>query len=141
MIALDTNLLVYAHRSTVPQHRAARRAIERAASGDAWGFAQASLTEFWAVVTHRESSGRPSTAAEATAYVEALVEAGAAVLAPGPDFADRLLQLANDLKVTGSRVFDLQIAMSAMDHSAIELWTHDHHFVRIPGLRISDPLS
>jgi len=29
VIAIDTNLLVYAHRTVVPQHRA-RRAIERA---------------------------------------------------------------------------------------------------------------
>jgi predicted nucleic acid-binding protein len=35
VIALDTNLLVYAHRSGTPKHRAARAAIERAAASDA----------------------------------------------------------------------------------------------------------
>jgi len=28
MIALDSNILIYAHRSGVPEHRAAMRAIE-----------------------------------------------------------------------------------------------------------------
>ncbi len=141
MIAIDTNLLVYAHRAAVPQHAASRHAIERAATSGAWGFAQASLAEFWAVVTHPESSGRPSTGREAAAFIQALVDAGATVLTPGPDFADRLVQLAVDLSIAGSRVFDLQIALSAMDHGAVELWTHDRHFVQVPGLRVSDPMA
>ena len=53
MIALDTNLLVYAHRSAIPEHKAARRAIERARqSGLGWGIVDAGLVEFYAVVTH-----------------------------------------------------------------------------------------
>ena len=48
MIAIDTNLLVYAHRSRTPEHARARKAIARAAAGDdGWGIAVASLTEFW----------------------------------------------------------------------------------------------
>ena len=39
MIALDTNLLVYAHRSATPEHKAAQAAIERAAATEGWGFA------------------------------------------------------------------------------------------------------
>jgi hypothetical protein len=56
MIAIDTNLLVYAHRARTPEHARARKAIERAAADDAgWGIAAASLTEFWAVAW----SGQP----------------------------------------------------------------------------------
>ena len=46
MIAIDTNLLVYAHRSRTAEHVRARKAIERAA-GDAagWGVAAASVAE------------------------------------------------------------------------------------------------
>jgi len=39
VIALDTNLLVYAHRSATPEHKAARAAIERATASDGSGFA------------------------------------------------------------------------------------------------------
>lgn len=143
MIAVDTNLLVYAHRSGLPEHRAARRAIEGAAgAGAGWGISQPSLAEFWAVVTHPAASGRPSTGAEASAFLRSLIrDSGAQVWFPGPAFAERLLQLAADRRVRGARVFDLQIALMALDNGAREMWTHDRGFVTLPGLRIHDPLG
>jgi len=42
----------------------------------------------------------------------------AVLLGPGPSFAIRLLQIAADLDVTGPRVFDLQIALCALDGGA-----------------------
>jgi hypothetical protein len=35
----------------------------------------------------------------------------------------------------------LQIGICALDGGAIELWTHDGNFVKIPGLVIRDPLT
>ena len=142
MIAVDTNLLVYAHRARTPEHVRARKAIERAAAADqGWGMAAASVTEVWAIATHPASEGRPSTPAQAAAFVRALVQAGAEVWLPGPGFGDRLLQLATDLGVIGVRVFDLQIALAAFESGATDLWTHDAGFVKIPGLRLHDPLK
>ena len=141
MIAIDTNLLVYAHRSRTPEHARARKAIERAARGrDGWGIAAPSLTEFWAIATHPASQGRPSTPTQAAAFVAALVKAGAQIWLPGPGFGGRLLQVATDLEVVGARVFDLQIALTAFEGGATDLWTHDTRFVKIPGLRLHDPL-
>jgi hypothetical protein len=142
MIAIDTNLLVYAHRARTPQHKRARTAIESAAAHPrGWGFAGAVLPEFWAVVTHPASEGRPSTPAEAAAFVRALTDAGAMVWLPGRCFGERLLQTAADLEVSGPRIFDLQIALSAFEGGATDLWTHDAAFVTVPGLRVSDPLE
>jgi uncharacterized protein len=141
MIAVDTNLLVYAHRSRAPQHRAARRAIERAAAQDRWGFAVATVAEFWAVATHPSSEGRPSTPGEAAAYITALAAGGAEIWEPRDGFGARLAQLAADLAVSGPRVFDLQIALTAFDHGATDLWTADVRFVQLPGLRLHNPLS
>jgi toxin-antitoxin system PIN domain toxin len=142
MIALDTNLLVYAHRANTPQHRLARRALEQAAAHPrGWGFAASVLPEFWSVVTHASSEGRPSTPAEAAAFVHALTDAGATVWLPGTGFGDRLVQAAADLRVSGPRVFDLQIALTAFEGGATELWTHDTAFVTIPGLPVVDPLG
>lgn len=143
MIAVDTNLLVYAHRSGVPEHGAARDAIERAArSGRGWGIAAACLAEFWSIVTHPAATGRPSTPAEARDFVHALVNDGGAMLwRPGPGFGDRLLQAALDRGVSGVRVFDLQIALTAFDNGASEIWTHDRSFVSLSGLAVRDPLG
>lgn len=141
MIALDTNLLVYAHRARTPEHARARKAIERAAGDPSgWGMAAVSVAEFWAVATHPASEGKPSTPKQAAAYIAELIAAGAQVWLPGSGFGERLLQVAADLNVVGPRIFDLQIALSVFEGGATELWTHDAKFVKIPGLRLHDPL-
>ncbi len=142
MIAVDTNILIYAHRSGTDEHRPARRAIERARnSGEPWGISAASIGEFWSIVTHPRAAGRPSTPAEAAGFLQALAEtAGMQTWTPGPGFAARLLACACDLDVSGPRIFDLQIALTVFDNGATQLWTHDAGFVRLPGLRIVDPL-
>lgn len=142
MIAIDTNILIYAHRSGVAEHKAARIAIQRAARSQAgWGIAMQAVGEFWSVVTHPSCEGGPSTPEQAVSFLQALLETGAgAIWQPGPDFGMRLAQMACDLKVIGSRIFDLQIALLAYENGATEIWTHDAGFVAIPGLKVFDPL-
>lgn len=141
MIAVDTNLLIFAHRSATEEHRTAREALERAAEG-AWGIPLPVLGEFWSIVTHPAAAGRPSTPDEATAFVEALIRDGGAQLwYPASGFGERLFRLAVDLEVTGVRIFDLQIALIAFENGAREIWTHDRNFVAMPGLRVVDPLA
>ncbi len=142
MILLDTDLLIYAHRSAVPQHAAARRAIEEAC-GEARGagVALATVAEFFSVVTHARAAGRPSTPQEAGHFIEGLTRGGdVRLLVPKARAADRLLRLAQDLEVSGPRIFDLQIALTGLDHGARQVWTHDGDFVRVPGLAVVDPL-
>lgn len=142
MVAIDTNLLVYAHRERTPQHKRARQAIERAAAAPrGWGMSAAVLPEFWSVVTHPSSEGRPSTPAQAAAFVRALTDAGALIWLPGPGFGERLLQTASALAVSGPRIFDLQIALAAFEGGATELWTHDAAFITVAGLPVFDPLA
>ena len=143
MIAIDTNLLIYAHRAALPEHRAARRALERAiGGGGGWGITQPSVAEFWSVVTHPSAAGRPSTAAEARAFLRNLVEeTGGHLWLPAAGFTDRLLRAASEAGVYGPRIFDLQIALIAHEGGARELWTHDRRFVTVSGLRVVDPLE
>jgi predicted nucleic acid-binding protein len=142
MIAIDTNLLIYAHRSATTEHRPARRAIETALnSRGGCGITLPSIAEFYSVVTHPAASGRPSSAKAAADFLASLREAGVEELAPGPAFATRLVQMAADLGVVGARIFDLQIGLCALDSGATELWTHDGGFVKIPGLAVHDPIE
>jgi toxin-antitoxin system PIN domain toxin len=142
MIAIDTNLLIYAHRSGTPEHRAARKAIETALNRPGGcGFALPSVAEFFSIVTHPTASGEPSRPDKAAGFLAALRQAGIEELPPGPGFSTRLIQLAADLGVRGARIFDLQIAICGLDGGARELWTHDRGFVRVPGLVIHDPLE
>ena len=142
MIAVDTNLLIYAHRAGCPEHEAARRAIEIAANdADGWGIPYACLFEFWSVVTHLSSIGGGSSPLSARGFIEALIEtAGASILPPPPALVPRCLQIAEQLDVRGPRIFDLQIGLEALDAGVTEIWTHDAGFVGLPGLKIRDPL-
>jgi toxin-antitoxin system PIN domain toxin len=141
LIAIDTNLLVYAHRASAPQHVPAKTAIERAAGQAAgWGIPLPCVFEFLSVVTH-PSTPRPSTPEEAGAFIDALISSGGASLwSPGRGFWSRFAHLARELDVVGPRIFDLQIAVIAVENGAYELWSHDRRFVRIPGLEVVDPI-
>jgi predicted nucleic acid-binding protein len=142
MIAIDTNLLIYAHRSATAEHRAARKAIEAALNtAGGCGITLPSIAEFYSVVTHPAASGRPSSARAAADFLASLRESGVEELAPGPAFAVKLVQMAADLGVVGARIFDLQIGLCALDGGATELWTHDGSFVKIPGLSVHDPIA
>jgi toxin-antitoxin system PIN domain toxin len=142
LIAVDTNVLVYAHRSAVPEHRRARAALERAANDtDGWGISLPVLGEFWSIVTHPKALGGPSTVAQAASFIRALIaSAEMKVWVPEAGFPEYLLQRAVNMSVSGARIFDLQIALIAANSGAREIWTHDQNFVGVPGIRIRDPL-
>ncbi len=142
MIAIDTNLLVYAHRSEVPEHKAARGAIEEASvDSEGWGFTLANVLEFWSIVTHASAPPRPSAPAEAAAFLQTLTrDAEAQIWLPREGFGQRLTQLGTKLRVSGPRIFDLTIALTAFEAGAREIWTHDLGFQSVPGLRAVFPL-
>src|ERR1041385_7336597 len=135
MIALDTNVLVYAHRAGAPQHAAARDAIVRALDNPAgWGIAAPTIAEFWSIVTHPKIPGGPSSPSLVTRFFHYLLtEGGGHIWTPGPGFGERLMRWAASLKVRGRKIFDLQIALVAMEHGARQVWTHDEQFVALPG--------
>jgi predicted nucleic acid-binding protein len=139
LIALDTNLLVYAHRTEAPEHRAATAAMEQAARGP-WGLPFPVVAEFWTVVTSRAAGPRPASPKEAGAFLDDLWSAGARPLLPSLQLAIEVGQWARKLEVRGPRIFDLQIGLIALENGARELWTHDAGFVAVPGLKVRDPL-
>ncbi|TAN20652.1 MAG: PIN domain-containing protein [Acidobacteria bacterium] len=141
VIAIDTNLLVYAAGQTSPQHEAAQAAIEQARSHpEGWGVPFPVIAEFWSVITGRSAGARPATPAEAAWILADLGAAGAQLWFPTPGTESALRDLARKLDVRGARIFDLQIALIARENGARELWTHDAGFMPIPGLRLRDPL-
>lgn len=141
MIAIDTNLLVYAHRAESKESFASQCAIEQAAtSSRGWGIPAPCVAEFWRVVTHPRAV-RPSTPKEAHRFLLGLTDAGAQFLTPGRGFSERLLELAVALQLRGETLFDCQIALTCRDAGADEIWTNDAGFIHIPGLRVRNPLA
>jgi toxin-antitoxin system PIN domain toxin len=141
MIAVDTNILVYANRRDMPDwHEPAKDSLERLAAGRAlWGLPWSVVHEFVAVVTRFRQS--PSTLEEAFAFVKRLTSSGSCVpLAEPIDYLPVLEEFATSGRATGPLVFDARIAATCVAHGVSELWTADHDFGRFPSLRTRNPL-
>jgi len=138
MIALDTNILVYAHRQEFPEHEAARRLLFELAEGpDLWGLPVFCIGEFLRVVTHPRLLTPPSPLAVATGDLELLLESGSVrVLAPGERFASLLLEVVREAKATGNLIFDAQIVALCREHGVETLLTDDRDLLRFPAIRV-----
>lgn len=143
MIAVDTNLLVYAHRSDSTWNEAAHRCIATLARGKAsWGIPWACVHEFCAIVTHPKIFDPPSTMDQAIDQVDAWLESDSVVTLAEPDNYWALVrELLRTGKIVGPRVHDARIAAVCLAHGVTELWTADRDFGRFPQLRVRNPLT
>ena len=139
MIAVDTNVLIHAHREEAPKHRAALARLEAlAGSGEAWGVPVFCLGEFLRLVTHRRLFDPPYSAAEACeALARLLTAANVSVLMPGPGYPDRLREAVLEAGAAGNLVFDAQIAAAlCRDNGVSTLLTEDRDFERFGNLHV-----
>ena len=143
MIALDTNLLVYARREEVPQHDQARALLADLATGDApWALPWPCVYEFLRVVTHPRVFDPPTDLDRALEDLESLLASPSLVmLGEGPAHAGHLRRMVHGGRTTGNLVHDAHIAALAVEHGVREVWTLDRDFARFPGLRIRNPLQ
>jgi uncharacterized protein len=142
VIAVDTNLLVYAHRKDSQWHAAAESAVRSLAEGSApWAVPWPCLHEFLAIVTHPRIYAPRSPLAAATAQVEAwLASPTLVLLSEGPGYWDVLEKVLETSKVSGGQVHDARIAAVCQHHRVSELWTADRDFSRFSGLTTRNPL-
>ena len=142
MIAVDTNILVYAHRADSDRHGPARASVRRLAEGRApWGLPWPCVHEFIAVATHPAIYDPPSTIAQALDQVEVWL-ASPAVRLLAETRAHWTVLKAQLLagRVRGPAVHDARIAALCLAHGISELWTADRDFGRFPGLATRNPL-
>lgn len=142
MIALDTNLLVYAHRQAMPLHGRARDCIAQLAAGtQRWGLPDACLHEFYAIVTNARVFSPASTTAQAIDQVNAWLESPSCqVLHSTTEHWPVLRQLAANAALMGGQIYDARIAAICIENGVTELWTADRDFARFPALRFRNPL-
>lgn len=142
MIAVDTNLLVYAHRRDSPWHeRASERIRELAEGSEPWALPWPCVHEFLAIVTHERIFAPPSTLPRATEQVAAWLESPTLVLlAESEGYWDVLQRALEQSRVTGPRIHDARIAALCIHHGIRELWSADRDFNRFTNLRTRNPL-
>ena len=143
MIAVDTNVLVYAHRQDLEFHATASRCLSGLAEGRAaWAIPWPCLHEFLAIVTHPRIYDPPSPLAAALEQVDAWLKLPSLVLlAESEQHWLDLRQLLTASRVTGPRIHDARIAALCRQHGVRELWSADRDFGRFAGLSVVNPFA
>jgi uncharacterized protein len=142
LIAVDTNILVHAHREDSEWHAVAYRRLQDLAEGQAaWAIPWPCIHEFIAIVTHARIYSPPTPLAIAVDQVDAWSESPTlTLLAESELHWPRLRQLLVEGKISGPVVHDARIAALCLQHGISELWTADRDFARFPSLKVVNPL-
>lgn len=142
MIAVDTNILVYAHRRDAPFHEAALRAMRDLAENDhTWAIPWPCVHEFLAKVTHPRIFQQPTPLASAIQQVaEWLRSPSGRVIGELDGYFDTLARTLLESQTTGAKIHDGRIATICLTHGVSELWTADRDFGRFTRLRVRNPL-
>jgi len=142
MIAVETNILVYAHREDSDWHEAADRCItELAEDGRSWAIPWPCIHEFLAVATHPRIYDPPTPPAEAAEQVSCWLESPSLVtLGEMPGYWKNLKSSLLSANVVGPKVHDARVATLCLLHGVTELWSADRDFSRFPGLSTRNPL-
>lgn len=142
MIAVDTNLLIYSHRTEMLSHAAAMKAVRSLAEGfSAWAVPWPCAHEFISVVTNPKPFRKPTPPGDAILFLRSLTESEHFHwLAEGPGYLEKLESLLVAGNVIGGRIHDARIAALCLYHGVRELWTADRDFSMFPQLKTRNPL-
>jgi uncharacterized protein len=142
VIAVDTNILVYAHRRENPHYAVASRRIRDLASGSsAWGIPWPCVHEFLSIVTRPRVFDPPTPLNNAIAQVQIWMESPTnSSLAEADGYWTVLRRLVEAAQVVGPKIQDARIAAICMQHGVREFWSADRDFSRFPALKVVNPL-
>jgi uncharacterized protein len=144
MLAVDTNILVYAHRREAAEHAAASTVVRSLAEGaQPWAVPWPCLYEFFSVVTNpkiwRDAASTPS---QAWAQIDAwLGSPSLRLLAETPEFGRVLARFLDRPRVRGGIVHDARVAALCVAHGIEALLTRDRDFSLFEELRTRNPLA
>lgn len=143
MIAVDTNVLVYAHRRDSPFHEESNAAVKSLAEDRrAWAIPWPCVHEFYAVVTHARIYDPPSSPAQAIDQLTAWSDSPTLrFIGERHDHLNRLTDLAHTADVRGPKIHDARIAAICLEHGIDRLITIDRDFTRFPRLATGSPLT
>lgn len=142
MIAVDSNILVYAHREDAPWHEVAyARIVDLAEGKRSWAIPWPCIHEFLAIVTHPRIYSPPTPLDKAIDQVEAWMESPSLVLlSETEDYWMRLRPLLVTGLVSGPQIHDARVAALCREHGVTELWSADRDFGRFPDILTRNPL-
>ncbi len=142
MIAVDTNILVYAHRRDSQWHEPAAACIRGLAEQPrSWMIPWPCVHEFLAVVTRAGIFKTPTPLAAALHQVELWMASPSLTVQAETDRHWPLLHnLLTTGKATGGKVHDARIAAICMGAGVSTLYSADRDFSLFPAIKLLNPL-
>ncbi len=142
MIAIDTNIMVYAHRQDSEWNRRAWELVKGLAEArHAWAIPWPCIHEFLAIATHPRIYDPPSSTKQALEQIEAWLASPALVLiGETTEYWSQLKSQIADGRVRGPEIHDARIAAICLSHGVREFLTADRDFSRFPSLMTRNPL-
>jgi toxin-antitoxin system PIN domain toxin len=142
LIAVDSNILVYAHREDSPFHAPASQRMSALAEGAAtWGIPWPCLHEFYSIVTHPRIYAPPTPLTRALEQIDAwLASPTLALLTESPTHWTALRALLANGRIAGPQVHDARVFAICRQHGVATLWSADRDFSRFGGLNVENPL-
>lgn len=142
MIALDTNLLVYAYREDSQFHLPAMEHLRPVMEGGSpWALPWPCVHEFLGVVTSGRVYQPASPLSHALSFLDSLLASPQLhLLSESPGYFEKLRDLATRARLSGPRIHDARIAALCLHHGVRELWTADRDFSSFPKLKTRNPL-
>lgn len=142
MIAVDTNILVYAHRRDSEFFQSAAACIRRLAESPRhWAIPWPCVHEFFAVVTNPRIFQVPTPLESAIAQIEIWFESPSLkVVGEAGEYWRTLAEILAQGKIIGPKVHDARIAAICQAHGIRELWSADRDFSRMRGVRVTNPV-
>ena len=142
MIAVDTNILVYAHREDSSWHKEASNCITNLAeSSHPWAIPWPCIHEYLAITTHPRIYKPPTPLQIALEQIECWLEAPALTIIGETDaYWPKIRNTLTNSKIIGPQVHDARIATLCLLHGVKELWTADRDFTRFKTLKVRNPL-
>jgi toxin-antitoxin system PIN domain toxin len=144
MLAVDTNVLVYAHRREAAEHELAAGVVRELAEGSAaWSLPWPCVYEFFSIVTNpRIWRQAATTPVEAWSQLEAWMSSPSLqMLGETEDFTHVLSRFVRHPRVRGPIVHDARVAALCVAHGVDELLTRDRDFSLFGELKTRNPFT
>lgn len=141
MVAVDTNVLVFAEITGSPNHRKARELLAALADGPIpWALPWPCVYEFLRLVTHPRVFHPPVPTQRALEDLEQILTSPSLVLLRETDRHPEVMRLVvGESGATGNLLHDAHIAALCREHGVAEIITGDRDFSRFTGLSVTNP--
>jgi uncharacterized protein len=142
MKAIDTNILVYAHRKDSPWHTRAKAFLEAVLQADEnIAVPYHCLIEFFGIVTNPRIFKKPTETDDALGQCQNLLDAPAlALLTDSTESFDILAGIVKKARIQGSAVHDARVAALCLENGIRVIYTMDRDFSRFAPLKVENPL-